>query len=291
MIMNYKVLDGLNLLRQGKVREVYDLGETLLIVASDRISAFDVIMNEVVADKGRLLSEISVFWFDKTKDIIDNHFITNDIYQYPDAAKKHAEYLKGRSMIVKKCKPLAVEFVVRGYVAGSGWKEYQENQMICGNKLPAGLQEFSRLESPIFTPATKEDSGHDINITPEEAAEILGKETEEYLRNISIKLYELGRDYLDKRGIILADTKFEFGIDGNGKLILIDEALTPDSSRFWMKEGYAPGKKQAQYDKQVLRDYLETLDWDKTPPPPTLPAEILEKVRAKYIEVVEKIKM
>ena len=289
--MNYKVLDGLNLLRQGKVREVYDLGETLLIVASDRISAFDVIMNEVVADKGRLLSEISVFWFDKTKDIIDNHFITNDIYQYPDAAKKHAEYLKGRSMIVKKCKPLAVEFVVRGYVAGSGWKEYQENQMICGNKLPAGLQEFSRLESPIFTPATKEDSGHDINITPEEAAEILGKETEEYLRNISIKLYELGRDYLDKRGIILADTKFEFGIDGNGKLILIDEALTPDSSRFWMKEGYAPGKKQAQYDKQVLRDYLETLDWDKTPPPPTLPAEILEKVRAKYIEVVEKIKM
>ena len=288
--MKNEILDGLKLLRKGKVREVYDLGENLLISASDRISAFDVIMNEPVPDKGRLLSEISIFWFDITKNIIDNHFITNDVNEYPEVAKKHSDYLEGRSMIVKKCEPLAVEFVVRGYVAGSGWKEYQENQEICGNKLPAGLLEYSKIDKPIFTPATKEDTGHDININYERAAEILGEETASYLRDISIKLYEFGRDYLEKRGIILADTKFEFGRDENGKLILIDEALTPDSSRFWLKEFYAPGKKQEQFDKQVLRDYLETLDWDKTPPAPTLPTEILEKIKAKYLEAVRLIK-
>jgi phosphoribosylaminoimidazole-succinocarboxamide synthase len=288
--MNSDILDGLNLLRKGKVREVYDMGDTLLISASDRISAFDVIMNERVPDKGSLLSEISVFWFNKTKEIIDNHFITNDVNEYPEEAKKHGEYLKGRSMIVKKCEPLPVEFVVRGYVAGSGWKEYQQNQEICGNKLPAGLVEYSKIEKPIFTPATKEDTGHDINIDYSRAAEILGEETASYLRDISIKLYEFGRDYLEARGIILADTKFEFGRDENGNLILIDEALTPDSSRFWLKDNYAPGKKQEQFDKQVLRDYLETLDWDKTPPAPTLPEEILEKIKGKYLEAVRLIK-
>ncbi len=288
--MNNDILDGLKLLRKGKVREVYDLGETLLISASDRISAFDVIMNEKVPDKGRLLSEISVFWFDRTKEIIDNHFITNNVSDYPEEVKKYSEYLKGRSMLVKKCEPLPVEFVVRGYVAGSGWKEYQNNQEICGNKLPAGLLEYSKIEQPIFTPATKEDTGHDINITYEKSAEILGEETAAYLRDISIKLYEFGRDYLEKRGIILADTKFEFGRDKDGKLILIDEALTPDSSRFWLKENYAPGKKQEQFDKQVLRDYLETLDWDKTPPAPTLPDEILQKIKSKYLEAVRLIK-
>ncbi len=288
--MKSDILDGLNLLRKGKVREVYDLGETLLISASDRISAFDVIMDERVPDKGRLLSEISVFWFDKTKNIIDNHFITNDVTSYPEEAKKYSEYLEGRSMIVKKCTPLPVEFVVRGYVAGSGWKEYQKNQAICGNKLPAGLVEYSKIEKPIFTPATKEDTGHDINISYEKSVAILGKETASYLSDVSIKLYEFGRDYLEDRGIILADTKFEFGRDEDGKLILIDEALTPDSSRFWLKDNYTPGKKQEQFDKQVLRDYLETLDWDKTPPAPALPIEILEKIKAKYLEVVKLIK-
>jgi phosphoribosylaminoimidazole-succinocarboxamide synthase len=192
-------------------------------------------------------------------------------------------------MIVKKCDPLPVEFVVRGYVAGSGWKEYQKTQAICGNALPAGLVEYSKLDTPIFTPATKEDTGHDINIDFERAADILGRDTAAYLRDIAIRLYEFGRDYLEARGIILADTKFEFGRDDMGKLILIDEALTPDSSRFWLKENYAPGKKQDQFDKQVLRDYLETLDWDKTPPPPTLPNTILEKIREKYLAAVNMI--
>lgn len=284
------VLDDLKLLRRGKVREVYDLGDNLLISASDRISAFDVIMNRGVPDKGRLLTEISVFWFNKTREIIDNHFLTDNITEYPEEAQTHSDYLKGRSMLVKRCVPLPIEFVVRGYVAGSGWKEYQATGEISGNKLPKGLIEYQKLEEPIFTPATKEESGHDINIDYARTCEIIGHETAEYLKEIAIELYIFGRDYLEERGIILADTKFEFGRDNDGKLVLIDEALTPDSSRFWLKENYQPGRKQEQFDKQVLRDYLETLDWDKTPPPPELPDDIIEKVQAKYIEAVERIK-
>jgi len=287
--MQNNLIEGIELVRKGKVREVYNLGEHLLINASDRISAFDVIMNEPVIDKGKILSQISAFWFVKTQNIIKNHFITNIIDDYPEELKKYRELIENRSMIVKKCKPMAVEFVVRGYLAGSGWKEYQQSKSICGNPIEAGLVEFSKLREPIFTPSTKEDSGHDINISFNQAADILGLETANYLKDISISLYKFGAEYLEERGIILADTKFEFGIDENNEIILIDEALTPDSSRFWLKSDYQPGKKQNQFDKQTLRDYLETLSWDKTPPPPIVPDEILSKIKDRYLEAFRMI--
>ncbi|MEI6090713.1 MAG: phosphoribosylaminoimidazolesuccinocarboxamide synthase [bacterium] len=275
-------LSDLKLLRSGKVREVYEVDDKLLIVASDRISAFDVIMNEPVPDKGKILSKISILWFKKTKEIIDNHFISNDIAKYPEACKKYADYLDGRSMLVKKCSPLPIEFVVRGYIAGSAWKEYQKSNTINGIPIKAGLLECAKLDEPIFTPSTKEESGHDINIDFEKCTEILGKGLAKNLQKTAIDLYKFGAEYLDKRGIILADTKFEFGIDESGEVILIDEALTPDSSRFWLKADYKAGQSQNQFDKQVLRDYLETLDWDKTPPPPVLPEAIITKVLATY---------
>ncbi len=274
--------DDLKIFRKGKVREVYEVENYLLVVASDRISAFDVIMNEAVPEKGQILSQISKFWFEKTNSIIKNHFISSVVNEYPEICHKYSDVLNGRSMIVKKCKPLPIEFVVRGYIAGSGWKEYSKYQTVCGIKLESGLQENQKLSNPIFTPATKADTGHDENISFEKMVEIIGIDLSEKLRDISIKLYEFGAEYLLKRGIILADTKFEFGLDENDEPILIDEALTPDSSRFWTAENYKIGKSQINFDKQILRDYLESIDWNKMPPPPTLPDEIIEKTLEKY---------
>ena len=281
--------EGLKLKHRGKVRDIYELDEHILFVASDRISAFDVIMNEPIPKKGVLLSKISLFWFEKTKHIIPNHVVSSNVEEYPEECHPYAKELEGRSMLVRKCKPLPIEFIVRGYVAGSGWKEYKQSRTICGIPLPDGLLEFSKLEEPIFTPSTKEDVGHDENINFEKSIEFIGQETAEKLRDIAIELYKFGRDYLEENSIILADTKFEFGMLENGEIILIDEALTPDSSRFWLKETYAPGQPQVQFDKQVLRDYLEQLTWDKTPPPPPLPAEVIGRIIDSYQEAYSRI--
>lgn len=281
--------DNLKLKHRGKVRDIYEFDDYLLFIASDRISAFDVVMDEAIPGKGDILSKISVFWFGKTNHIIPNHLVTTDVEKYPEECRPYSEILEGRSMLVKKCQPLPVEFIVRGYVAGSGWKEYKKSQTICSIPLPGGLQEFEKLPEPIFTPSTKAEIGHDENINFNAAADLIGKETADRLEQISIDLYNFGRDYLEEHNIILADTKFEFGRLDSGEIILIDEALTPDSSRFWLKESYAPGRPQVQFDKQVLRDYLETLDWDKTPPPPKLPGEIIAKITGSYEEAYNRI--
>lgn len=275
--------------RRGKVRDIYELDEHLLIVATDRISAFDVIMDEPIPEKGHVLSEISKFWFDKTQHIIKNHFVTSNVDEYPEIFRRFKSQLEGRSMLVKKCKPLAIECIVRGYIAGSGWKEYKKSGTVCGIKLPDGMLEFSRFEKPIFTPSTKAEVGHDENISVEKAGEIIGKELIKQVEEVSLALYNFGAEYLEKNGIILPDTKFEFGMDENGELILIDEALTPDSSRFWAKSEYAPGKPQLNFDKQILRDYLDSLDWNKQPPAPKLPQEIIDRTYSKYQEALKLI--
>lgn len=272
----------LKLFRRGKVRDVYDLGQYLLIVASDRISAFDVIMNEPVAGKGAILTKLSTFWFSQTKDIVENHIISTNVDDYPAEVQQYRSQLEGRSMLTVKTNPLPIECVVRGYLAGSGWKEYQQSQTVCGITLPGGLVESSQLPEPIFTPATKAEEGHDENISFEQAVEIVGIETATKVRELSIALYSFARNYAATRGIILADTKFEFGIKDNGSIILIDEALTPDSSRYWLASEYQPGKPQMNFDKQVLRDWLETQTWNKQPPPPTLPDDIISKTLEKY---------
>jgi len=274
--------EDLKLLRRGKVRDVYDLGKCLLFVATDRISAFDVVMTEPIPRKGKILSQISTFWFQKTTHIVKNHFITNNVNDYPTECSKYSKELEGRSMLVKKCNVLPVECIVRGYIAGSGWKEYKKEGTICGIQLPEGLVEFSKLPEPIFTPSTKAEVGHDENIGIEQAAELIGWDKINILKDISIKLYNYASDYLEKKSLILADTKFEFGLDENGEITLIDEALTPDSSRFWLKEKYSPGILQYNFDKQVLRDYLESIGWNKQPPPPHLPEEIILKTQEKY---------
>lgn len=279
----------LKLFRRGKVRDVYDLGDMLLMVASDRISAFDVVMAQPVPSKGEILTAVSLFWFEKTRHIVRNHLISSNVEEYPAECQKYAADLSGRSMLVEKTKPLAIECVVRGYMAGSGWKEYQASETICGIKLPSGLQESSRLEEPIFTPATKAEEGHDENISFEQAVQIVGLENAVTARMTSIHLYKFAAMYALERGIILADTKFEFGVDSHGQLILIDEALTPDSSRFWLRDEWQPGKPQMNFDKQVLRDYLETLDWNKQYPPPSLPDDILTKTAAKYREALTRL--
>jgi phosphoribosylaminoimidazole-succinocarboxamide synthase len=268
-------LPGIKKLRSGKVREVFDLGETLLFVVTDRLSAFDVILPDPIPHKGAVLNQISAFWF-KRFDKIDNHFITADFEKFPKELHAFRAQLAGRSMIVKKTKPLTVECVVRGYLAGSGWKEYQQSQSVCGIKLPAGLQLASPLPEPIFTPATKNDVGHDENIDMNECRRILGDEIANRVKDLSLEIYSHGRDHAAQRGIIVADTKFEFGKIDN-QLLLIDEVLTPDSSRFWPKDQYVVGQSPPSFDKQFVRDYLETLDWDKTPPAPKLPREIIEK--------------
>ena len=280
-------LPGIKKLRSGKVREVFDLGDTLLFVVTDRLSAFDVVLSDPIPNKGAVLNQLSAFWFRRFKDV-RNHFVTADFEKYPKQLQSYRDQLEGRSMIVRKTKPLAVECVVRGYLAGSGWKEYQKSQSVCGIKLPAGLQLASQLPEPIFTPSTKAEQGHDENIDMAECARILGEDLANRVKDLSLQIYSAGRDHAARRGIIVADTKFEFGQLGND-LLLIDECLTPDSSRFWPKDQYAVGQSPPSFDKQFVRDYLETLDWDKTPPAPRLPQEIIEKTSAKYVEAFERI--
>ena len=279
----------LTLVNRGKVRDIYDAGESLLIVTTDRISAFDVVMDDPVPDKGKILTKISIFWFERLASIIDNHLITADPDEYPEACRPHKEYLAGRSMLVHKAKPLPVECVVRGYVSGSGWLEYRDLGSISGISLPEGLEDSSRLPEPIFTPATKAALGaHDENISFEDTVHILGEDIANEIRTISLKLYQHGRDLASKNGIIIADTKFEFGFVNN-HLMLIDEVLTPDSSRFWPMDEYKPGRVQKSFDKQFLRDYLNRLDWPKKPPPPKLPPEVIQITRDKYLEVLERL--
>jgi len=280
-------LPGIKKLRSGKVREVFDLGDTLLFVVTDRISAFDVILPDPIPKKGAVLNQLSAFWF-KRFGKIDNHFITADFDQFPKSLQNYGDQLAGRSMIVKKTKPLAVECVVRGYLAGSGWKEYQESQSVCGIKLPGGLKQASKLPEPIFTPATKAETGHDENIDMATCAKILGKEIADRVKDLSLQIYSTGRDHAEKKGIILADTKFEFGTV-DGKLLLIDEVLTPDSSRYWPADQYAVGQSPPSFDKQFVRDYLETLDWNKTAPGPKLPGDVIARTAAKYVEAFEQL--
>src|SRR6056297_782985 len=279
----------LELTRQGKVRDIYDLGNQLLMVATDRISAFDVVMPNPVPDKGKILNRISLFWFDIMAALVPNHVITSDVDAYPETCHPYKEALKDRSMLVKKTEPLPVECVVRGYISGSGWKAYQKTGEICGINLPAGLKESDPLPEPIFTPSTKAESGeHDINITFEAVVDRVGRETAERIKTLSLAIYQKGAALAAEKGIIIADTKFEFGFDGE-QLILIDEALTPDSSRFWPKATYRPGGPQSSYDKQYLRDYLLSLDWDKTPPAPSLPEEVINNTRQKYIDALKSL--
>jgi len=280
-------LPGIKKLRSGKVREVFDLGDTLLFVVTDRLSAFDVILPDPIPQKGAVLNQLSAFWF-KRFDQVDDHFITADFDQFPKELQPFRAQLAGRSMIVKKTTPLTVECVVRGYLAGSGWKEYQKSESVCGIKLPSGLNLASQLPEPIFTPSTKADEGHDENIDMDECRRMLGDEMADKVKNLSLQIYSAGRDHAAGKGIIVADTKFEFGTV-NGKLLLIDECLTPDSSRFWPADQYAVGQSPPSYDKQFVRDYLETLDWNKTPPAPNLPEEVIAKTSAKYVEAFEKL--
>ncbi len=282
-------LPSIPLFRRGKVRDVYDLGSTLLMVATDRISAFDVIMTEPIPGKGEILTSLSTFWLSKTRHIIDNHVISTRIEDCPTEVQQYRDQLEGRFMLVRKTQPLPIECVVRGYLAGSGWVEYQRNSQVCGVTLPAGLIESSKLPQPIFTPATKAEEGHDENISFEQAAAIVGQQTAEFVRDVAIRLYQFAADYALQRGIILADTKFEFGKLEDGSIILIDEALTPDSSRYWLADHYEAGKAQMNFDKQVLRDWLLTQDWNKQAPAPTLPADIIAQTLAKYQEAARRL--
>jgi len=276
----------LNLVKRGKVRDIYDLGDSLLMVATDRISAFDVVMPDPIPDKGIILTQISLYWFDVMKPIIQNHVVSSDLDDYPDSCKPYAKELRGRSMLVKKTNPLPIECVVRGYISGSGWKSYQESESVCGIKLPQGLRESDKLDEPIFTPSTKEELGaHDVNIDFEEAIRRIGGNNASKVKNISLAIYKRGAELADQKGIIIADTKFEFGLMGD-EIILIDEILTPDSSRFWPKDTYQPGGPQKSFDKQYVRDHLMSLDWDKTPPGPTLPEDVILNTRKKYLDAL-----
>lgn len=276
----------LKLARRGKVRDVYEVGEHLLIVTTDRISAFDVVLPNGIPGKGRALTQISIHWFGLMTGIIDNHLVATDVKDFPAALHKYTGLLEGRSMLVKKAQPLPVECIVRGYLSGSGWKEYQQQGSVCGIKLPAGLVESARLDEPLFTPSTKAEEGHDINISFEETADIIGRQQAEKVRDIALAVYKRGREIAEKKGIIIADTKMEMGMCA-GKLILIDELMTPDSARFWSMKTYQPGKGQDSYDKQIVRDYLLTLDWDFKYPGPTLPEEIVAKASERYRDIVD----
>jgi phosphoribosylaminoimidazole-succinocarboxamide synthase len=282
-------LPGVALWRRGKVRDVYDLGERLLVVATDRLSAFDVVLPTGIPGKGILLTQMSLFWFRLLADVIPNHVLTADVGEYPAELRPFRDQLEGRSMIVVKTDVLPVECVVRGYIAGSGWKAYKATGSVCGIALAAGLRESDRLEPPIFTPATKAETGHDENISYETMAATVGSERAAEARRTSLEIYSRARAHAEARGIILADTKFEFGTR-DGRLVWVDEALTPDSSRFWPKDGYAPGRSQPSFDKQFVRDYLETLSWDKRPPGPPLPAEVVARTVEKYVEAFERLR-
>ena len=276
-------LSGLTLQRRGKVRDVYDLGEHLLIVATDRISAFDYVLGSGIPDKGKVLTQMSAFWFEKIAGMTPHHLVSIDVNDFPAVCAPHREILHGRSMLVRKTDPLPVECVARGFLSGSGLKDYNKTGAVCGHALPAGLVDSSRLPQPIFTPATKAESGHNENISEAEAGEIIGKDLTATLRDLTLAIYAMGVAHAETKGIIIADTKFEFGLD-KGEIVLIDEVLTPDSSRFWPKDKYAPGRAQPSYDKQFVRDYLEEITWNKQPPVPSLPDEVISRTRDKYIE-------
>jgi phosphoribosylaminoimidazole-succinocarboxamide synthase len=282
--------ENLKLLHRGKVRDLYEVEGHLLMVASDRISAFDVVMAEPIPHKGEVLTRLSLFWFDYLKDIVPHHLLTANVDEYPTACAPYQEQLRGRSMLVKKAKPLPVECIVRGYLSGSFWKAYQQSTTVCGVELPRGMKESEKFPRPLFTPSTKAELGlHDENISMEKMEEMLGREEARRIADICIRLYERAADYARSKGIIIADTKFELGLDEAGRLMLIDEVLTPDSSRFWPEDQYRPGGGQPSFDKQFLRDYLLSLDWPQTPPPPPLPAEIIEKTEARYLEALERL--
>ena len=282
-------LPGVRLWKRGKVRDVYDLGETLLLVATDRLSAFDVVLPTGIPGKGVLLTQMSLFWFELLKDVVPHHVLSADVVDYPAAVRGFAPQLEGRSMLVRKTDVLPVECVVRGYITGSGFKDYRATGSVCGIRLRPGLADSDRLEPAIFTPATKAETGHDENISYETMAANVGRERAAEARRVSLELYERARAHAEARGIILADTKFEFGVR-DGRLIWIDEALTPDSSRFWPRDAYAPGRSQPSFDKQFVRDYLETLDWDKQPPGPELPPEVVARTVEKYVEAYERLR-
>ena len=282
-------LDGLTLVRRGKVRDLYEVEGGLVMVATDRISAFDYVLGSGIPDKGRVLTQLSAFWFAHTTHIVENHLLSADPREYPAAARQHATTLAGRSMFVRKTTPLAIECVARGYLSGSGWKDYKASGEVCGIRLPPGLVESARLPDAIFTPATKADSGHDLNITAVEAAQIVGRDLLIRLKDLTLSLYAFGVAHAEARGIILADTKFEFGLADDGRLLLIDEVMTPDSSRYWPSETYAPGGAQPSFDKQFVRDYLEAIRWNKQPPVPSLPADVVAKTREKYREALQRL--
>jgi phosphoribosylaminoimidazole-succinocarboxamide synthase len=284
--------------RQGKVRDIYEFGDRLLIVASDRISAFDYVLGSGIPDKGKVLTQISAFWFDRTRSIVDNHLLSTDATEFPGEARRAADLLSGRSMLVRRTEPLPIECVARGYISGSGWKDYVATGAVCGIRLPSGLRESDRLPQPIFTPATKAESGHDINITEKEAADRVGRRVLDRVRELTLRLYADGAAHAESRGIIVADTKFEFGLlpldeddqrRVEDRIILIDEVLTPDSSRFWPRDTYNPGGPQPSFDKQFVRDYLERIKWNKQPPVPSLPDDVVEKTREKYVEAFRRL--
>jgi phosphoribosylaminoimidazole-succinocarboxamide synthase len=275
--------------RQGKVRDIYDIGDALLLVATDRISAFDFVLGSGIPDKGKVLTQLSAFWFDRTTHIVENHVLETDARRFPAELQRDAGILAGRSMLVRKTEPIPVECVARGYLSGSGWKEYQAGGSVCGVTLPAGLRESDRLPQPIFTPATKATSGHDINISADEAARLIGADLVSRLRTLTLQLYAAGAAHADSCGIILADTKYEFGLLPDGQLILIDEVMTPDSSRYWPKDQYEPGRPQPSFDKQYVRDYLEQIRWNKQPPVPSLPEEVVKRTREKYLDAYRRL--
>jgi phosphoribosylaminoimidazole-succinocarboxamide synthase len=275
--------------RQGKVRDIYEFGDRLLIVATDRISAFDYVLGSGIPDKGKVLSQISAFWFRKTANLVANHLLSTEPADFPDEARAHADRLRGRSMLVRRTEPLAIECVARGYLSGSGWKDYVATGEVCGIRLPAGLRESDRLPEPLFTPATKAQSGHDINISEAQAASLVGTATVSRVRDLTLRLYAAGAEHAERCGIIVADTKFEFGLLPSGELILIDEMLTPDSSRFWPRDTYRPGGPQPSFDKQYVRDYLEEIRWNKQPPVPSLPESVVARTREKYVDAFRRL--
>jgi len=282
-------LNGLAPHRQGKVRDIYDVDDALLMIATDRISAFDYVLGSGIPDKGKVLTQLSAFWFDRTRDIVPNHVLETDVQRYPVALRRHADMLAGRSMLVRKTNPVPVECVARGYLSGSGWKDYVATGAVCGVRLPAGLRESDRFPEPIFTPATKATSGHDVNISETEAGRLIGAKLVETLRSFTMTLYACGAAHADTCGILLADTKFEFGLTPDGEVLLIDEVMTPDSSRYWPKDQYNPGRAQPSFDKQFVRDYLEQIRWNKQPPVPSLPDDVVVRTREKYIEAFRRL--